>query len=105
MRRVVAALGARAPLVANMVEGGKTPILTLEELGELGFRLAISPGAMVRAIIPHVEAFLASLKAHGTTKPFADRMTDLAGVNERIGLEEMMALGAAYDPKARQAAE
>jgi hypothetical protein len=60
---------------------------------------------MVRAIIPHVEAFLASLKAHGTTKPFADRMTDLAGVNERIGLEEMMALGAAYDPKARQAAE
>jgi 2-methylisocitrate lyase-like PEP mutase family enzyme len=105
MRRVASALGARAPLVANMVEGGKTPILTLEELGALGFRLAISPGAMVRAIIPHVEAFLASLKAHGTTKPFADRMTDLAGVNARIGLDEMMALGAAYDPKARQAAE
>lgn len=105
MRRVVAALGAQAPLVANMVEGGKTPILTLDELGAIGFRLAISPGAMVRAIIPHVEAFLASLKAHGTTRPFADRMTDLAGVNERIGLDEMMALGAAYDPKARQAAE
>lgn len=105
MRRVVAALGARAPLVANMVEGGKTPILTLEELGQLGFRLAISPGAMVRAIIPHVEAFLASLKTHGTTRPFADRMTDLNGVNQRIGLDEMMALGAAYDPKTRQAAE
>ena len=105
MRAVVAALGGRAPPVANMVEGGHTPILSLDELGTLGFRLVISPGAMVRAIIPHVEAFLVSLKTHGTTKPFADRMTDLAGVNQRIGLDEMMALGTAYDPKSRQAAE
>ena len=105
MQTVVAALGGRAPLVANMVEGGHTPILSLDELGTLGFRLVISPGAMVRAIIPHVEAFLVSLKTHGTTKPFADRMTDLAGVNQRIGLDDMMAQGAASDPKARQAAE
>jgi 2-methylisocitrate lyase-like PEP mutase family enzyme len=48
MRRVVEVLGARAPLVANMVEGGVTPILSLNELDDLGFRLAISPGAMVR---------------------------------------------------------
>jgi hypothetical protein len=32
-------------------------------------------------------------------------MTDLTGVNQRIGLDEMMALGAAYDPKPRRAAE
>jgi 2-methylisocitrate lyase-like PEP mutase family enzyme len=105
MRRVVEVLGARAPLVANMVEGGVTPILSLNELDDLGFRLAISPGAMVRAIIPQMESFLASLKIHGATKPYADRMTDLTGVNQRIGLDEMMALGAAYDPKPRRAAE
>ncbi|WP_397403259.1 oxaloacetate decarboxylase [Phenylobacterium sp.] len=105
MRRVVEVLGVRAPLVANMVEGGVTPILSLNELDDLGFRLAISPGAMVRAIIPQMESFLASLIAHGATKPFADRMTDLAGVNQRIGLDEMVALGAAYDPKSRRAAE
>ncbi len=105
MGRVVQTLGGRAPLVANMVEGGHTPILSLDELDRLGFRLVISPGAMVRAIIPHVEAFLASLKAHGATKPFGDRMTDLAGVNARIGLDEMVALGAAYDPKPKTAAE
>ena len=105
MRRVVEVLGPRAPLVANMVEGGLTPILSLDELDALGFRLVISPGAMVRALIPQMEAFLASLKTHGATKPFADRMTDLAGVNQRIGLDEMVALGAAYDPKPRQAAE
>ena len=105
MRRVVEVLGSRAPLVANMVEGGLTPILSLAALDALGFRLVISPGAMVRAIIPQMEAFLASLKTHGATKPFADRMTDLAGVNQRIGLDDMVALGAAYDARPRQAAE
>ncbi len=105
MRRVVQVLGDRAPLVANMVEGGLTPILSLDELDSLGFRLVISPGAMVRAIIPQMEAFLASLKTHGATKPFANRMTDLAGVNQRIGLDDMVALGAAYNPPPRRAAE
>jgi 2-methylisocitrate lyase-like PEP mutase family enzyme len=105
MKRVVEVLGARAPLIANMVEGGMTPILSLDELDALGFRLAISPGAMVRAIIPQMEAFLASLKTHGATKPFADRMTDLAGVNQRIGLDDMIALGAMYEPRPKRAAE
>jgi 2-methylisocitrate lyase-like PEP mutase family enzyme len=105
MRRVVEAFAGRVPLVANMVEGGLTPILTLDELSQLGFRLVISPGAMVRAIIPHMEAFLESLRANGTTKLFAERMTDLNGVNARIGLDEMIALGSAYDPKPKRAAE
>lgn len=99
MSQVVEAFGGRAPLLANMVEGGRTPIMTLDELSALGFRLVISPGAIVRALIPAAEAFLASLKENGTTRNFADRMTDLAGVNRRIGLEEMMALGTAYDPE------
>ncbi len=99
MASVVQTFGDRVPLLANMVEGGKTPILTLDELSALGFRLVISPGAIVRALIPAAEAFLASLKANGTTRLFADRMTDLAGVNRRIGLDDMMALGSAYDPE------
>lgn len=105
MKRIVGAFGRRAPLVANMVEGGQTPILSLPELEALGYRLVISPGALVRAIIPHMEAFLASLKQHGATRPFADRMTDLSGVNQRIGLDEMMSLGETYEPKPKQAAE
>jgi 2-methylisocitrate lyase-like PEP mutase family enzyme len=86
------------PLVANMVEGGQTPILSLDELSALGFRLVISPGAMVRALIPAAEAFLSSLKTHGTSLSFAEKMIDLAGVNQRIGLENLMNLGAEYDP-------
>jgi 2-methylisocitrate lyase-like PEP mutase family enzyme len=104
MKRIVATLG-RTPAMANMVEGGKTPILTRDALGEIGFRLVISPGALVRAIIPAAESFLRALKAEGSTVGYKDRMTDLAGVNARIGLEEMLALGDRYEPKRQEAAE
>ena len=43
-------LGGQIPLLANMVEGGKTPLLSIQELGSHGFRLAIYPGAMVRVV-------------------------------------------------------
>ena len=101
---VISTLG-RTPAMANMVEGGKTPILTRDALGEIGFRLVISPGALVRAIIPAAESFLRALKAEGSTVGYKDRMTDLAGVNARIGLEEMLALGDRYEPERQEAAE
>ena len=49
-RRVGRELGARVPLLANMVEGGRSPLLTIGELGDAGFRLAIFPGAMIRVL-------------------------------------------------------
>lgn len=104
MARIVAALG-RTPAMANMVEGGQTPILSRDALGELGFRLVISPGALVRALIPAAESFLKALKAEGSTASYRDRMTDLAGVNDRIGLEAMLALGDRYEPERQEAAE
>ena len=105
MTEIVRRFGGRSALMANMVEGGKTPILTRDELSELGFSLVISPGALVRALIPAAEAFLSSLKQYGSTLPFRERMTDLAGVNRRIGLDEMLELGDRYEPRDRQAAE
>lgn len=104
MKRVVSALG-RTPAMANMVEGGKTPILSCDALGHLGFRLVISPGALVRALIPAAETFLKALRAEGSTVSYKDRMTDLAGVNDRIGLEEMLKLGDRYEPERQEAAE
>jgi 2-methylisocitrate lyase-like PEP mutase family enzyme len=91
--------------MANMVEGGKTPILSRDALGELGFKLVISPGALVRALIPAAETFLKALKAEGSTASYRDRMTDLAGVNDRIGLEDMLKLGDRYEPERQEAAE
>jgi 2-methylisocitrate lyase-like PEP mutase family enzyme len=104
MKRIISALGT-TPAMANMVEGGKTPILSRDALGELGFKLVISPGALVRALIPAAETFLKALRAEGSTVSYRDRMTDLAGVNARIGLEDMLALGDRYEPERQEAAE
>ena len=57
MRALVSRFAARLPLLANMVEGGLTPILGVSELADLGFGLVIAPGALVRAVIPAAEAF------------------------------------------------
>jgi len=98
MQSIAAALGPKAPLVANMVEGGDTPLLSQAELSRLGFALVIIPGALVRALIPAAEAFFAALLADGSTEAWRDRMTDLKGVNRRIGLAELIGEGARYDP-------
>ncbi|TLZ30534.1 MAG: isocitrate lyase/PEP mutase family protein [Gammaproteobacteria bacterium] len=97
MQQVANTLAHRAPLVANMVEGGRTPLQTLAQLSGLGFRLIIFPGALVRATVPHMEAFLASLKRDGTSQAFAPLMTDIGALNERVGLPELSELGRVYE--------
>jgi len=98
MRGIIDRFGSRVPLLANMVEGGDTPILARDALSELGYALVIAPGAFVRALIPLAEAFFASLRETGGTAAFRSRMTDLRGVNQRIGLADLMAEGKRYDP-------
>lgn len=98
----------RVPLLANMVEGGKTPILPASELDALGFALVIFPGGIVRALAKTATDYYASLFAHGTTQPFRARMHDFAAINDLVGTPEMLAQGKRYAaeelaaPKARK---
>jgi 2-methylisocitrate lyase-like PEP mutase family enzyme len=94
---ITARLGNRAPLMANMVEGGLTPMLDARELQALGFRLVIFPGGIVRAIAKTAEAYYASLRQHGTNGPFRERMFDFGELNARIGTAEALARAAGYD--------
>ena len=96
--RVAANLGNKTPLMANMVEGGKTPILPAKELETMGFALVIFPGGIVRAFGRLARDYYASLAAHGTSEPFRDRMLDFNGLNDLIGTPEMLALGKRYEP-------
>jgi 2-methylisocitrate lyase-like PEP mutase family enzyme len=89
--------GARVPLLANMVEGGKTPPKSAAELEALGFRLVIFPGGTTRSIVHCLEQYFASLKQHGTTQPWRDRMVDFSEMNDIIGTPEMLSLGRRYD--------
>ncbi len=105
MRAVCRAFGADTPLLANMVEGGKTPILTKDQLEEMGFRIVISPGSMVRALAFMAQEFLRLLHANGTTALYRDRMLDFAQINALIGLPDLLADGARYEKRGREAAE
>jgi 2-methylisocitrate lyase-like PEP mutase family enzyme len=97
LARMVSMLGAKTPLLANMVEGGKTPTLPATELEAIGFALVIFPGAIVRALGHMAGEFYASLANHGSNEPFRNRMLDFAGINELVGTPEMIALGRQYE--------
>lgn len=97
LRIVGATLGDRIPLLANMVEGGKTPLHSVDELGALGYRVVIFPGAMVRMLSRAASAYLDALKRDGTTAGIIDSMFDFRAVNTVIGTDEMLADGKKYD--------
>jgi 2-methylisocitrate lyase-like PEP mutase family enzyme len=97
LARMVSALGTSLPLMANMVEGGKTPPLAAAELEAIGLALVIFPGGIVRALARAASEYYASLAAHGTTEPYRARMLDFDGLNSLIGTPEMIALGKRYE--------
>ena len=76
MRLACARFARRVPLLANMVEGGKTPILPGARLQELGFKVAIYPNSLTRLFARAGQELLAGLKVEGGTAAFADRMLD-----------------------------
>jgi len=97
MRAATARFAGRAPLLANMVEGGKTPLLSAAELQSLGFSIVIFPGGLVRALSRAAGDYFASLKSTGSTAAFLDRMLDFSELNALIGTPEMLELGKRYD--------
>ena len=86
----------RTPLLANMVEGGKTPVQSAQELHQRGFRIAIFPGGTARAVAHTLQRYYASLQTHETTLPMQDQMLDFDGLNAVIGTPELLALGSRY---------
>lgn len=90
-------LAGGLPLMANMVEGGLTPIQNAATLQELGFSLVIFPGGIVRAIARQAQDFYTTLKRDGTTGAFRNRMFDFDGLNAVIGTPELLARGKDYE--------
>ncbi len=97
LQSIAKQFAGRIPLLANMVEGGATPIQSAGDLEALGFDIVIFPGGIVRALARTAEAYYSSLKTHGSNQPFADHMHDFRGLNEKIGTEAMLAAGKRYE--------
>jgi 2-methylisocitrate lyase-like PEP mutase family enzyme len=101
MRIVCEQFRGRIPLLANMVEGGATPIRSATDLESIGFSIVIFPGGIVRALARTAEEYYASLKANGSNRPFADRMFDFNGLNSKIGTDDMLAMGKRYEDEGK----
>jgi len=85
-----------APLLANMVETGLTPLVRAETLQRLGFSVVIHPGAIGRFIGRQLQPFLQTLKSEGTTASELHRMLDFESQNAVVGLPEMLATARRY---------
>jgi 2-methylisocitrate lyase-like PEP mutase family enzyme len=94
---VTSRLAGTLPLMANMVEGGITPIQTATALEILGFSFVIFPGGIVRAMAHTAREFYTSLRHDGSTTAFRDRMLDFDGLNAVIGTPSMLALAKTYE--------
>ena len=92
---IAAALGD-VTLVANMVETGRTPLLTPTELADLGFRLVVSPLSGLFTMVRAMRETFAVLHATGTMRDHLDRLVDFADFGRIVGLDEQYALEQKY---------
>jgi 2-methylisocitrate lyase-like PEP mutase family enzyme len=97
MEAACARFAHRVPLLANMVEGGKSPVLSAQALGGIGFRIVIFPGGTARAVAHTLRRYFAALQRDGTTAGMRDEMLDFDGLNAAIGTPELLERGRRYE--------
>ena len=88
---------SRIPLLANMVEGGKTPVQSAQELSKRGYKIVIFPGGTARAVAHTLQGYYTSLNEHQTTLPWQSQMLDFDGLNAVIGTPALLAQGKQYE--------
>ncbi len=92
------AIGRRfdLPLVANMVEGGRTPVLGAERLKEIGYRLVIYPATGFLAIAAALESVYGTLKRTGTSHEVNVPLYDFEAFSRMVGFEDVWAFDEKY---------
>lgn len=85
------------PLLANMVEGGKTPVKTAKDLKKIGFNIIIFPGGAVRAVTFQLQEYYAGLLKNGSNSKFSKKMHDFDSLNAVIGTPELLKVGKKYE--------
>jgi 2-methylisocitrate lyase-like PEP mutase family enzyme len=84
-------------LVANMVETGKTPLLTPSELADLGFRLIVSPLSSLFTMVRSIRESLALLREQGSLRDHLDRLVSFDDFGHLIGLDKHVELEQRYN--------
>jgi 2-methylisocitrate lyase-like PEP mutase family enzyme len=87
----------RTPLLANMVEGGKTPVQNANALFEQGFKIVIFPGGTVRATAHLLQNYYGTLQKDQSTLGMKDIMLNFDELNAVLGTNELLAQGKKYE--------
>ena len=94
--KAIAQTFPNVPLLYDWAESGKTPLLTLDEIQTLGYKLVIFPVSMLFAATYAMLSLLAVLKQGQTPTPFAEHMVTFSQFTHQIGLPEIQALERRY---------
>ena len=90
MKRITAEIPP--PLLVNMVEGGRTPVLPLKELEAIGYEVAVYPVTGILSAAHALDHAYRHLAAHGETAALSGRMMGFDEFGSLVGLEEKYAL-------------
>ena len=88
---------SRISLMANMVEGGKTPLMSASDLQKIGYSLVIFPGGYVRALAKTATRYFESLKKNGTTESFLEEMLNFNELQDLLGTNDILSKGKVYE--------
>jgi len=97
MRQIGRQLGSRVPLVHNLVEGGSSPVESIDELQQLQYRIALYPAALLHQFTPQAQQLLEVIQQTGSTASLRQQMYDLADMNTLLGADELLGAGQRYD--------
>lgn len=89
----------KAPLVANMIEGGATPLLSSSEIHKMGFNLILYPLSVLYANTFATIQILKELRKSGTTAKLKDRLVDFDQFNEIVELSKFKKMEDRYETK------
>ena len=92
------------PLVANMVEGGRTPVLSADELQEIGYGLAIFPATAFLAAGAAIQSVYDSIKATGSSTKLDAPLHNFQDFSRMMGFDWVAEFDAAHAPKADEPA-
>jgi 2-methylisocitrate lyase-like PEP mutase family enzyme len=84
------------PLLVNVFKGGKTPMLPMQKLEGMGYRIAIYPSETQRAAIHAMRHVLATLKRDGTTESIDDALTTFKERDQIVGLDDWQNIERVY---------
>lgn len=95
---VPARLGRIRPLMANMVEGGRTPMTPVSDLEAMGYSLVVFSAGVVRAMAKTARRFYDTLRADGTSDAVRDEMYSFDELADMVGTTALLEAGRRYDP-------